>query len=284
MKKILLFFLFAAHSGMKAQIAFDYTYNGAYNVSLNKFHVSGYKYVKVDIPNLKIELYNINNSLFKTVIIPPQSAPIQNISYISENLFDLDNQIEFALTTFSSSSAPPISLRYKFYVFKENGTQMMFRDSAYISLSSSDIFNNTDGVFFNGLNTKMRLSIQSSVAVTGISKTEIYTLAGSIPCAECSSTGTISGISSPGNPGSNNPVFYPNPVTDQLKLKYELPPDHKNAEIKIYDLQGKLIETFKVTNTFDFIYLPSDYNNGLYLYALSVDGKTIKTEKVILNK
>jgi hypothetical protein len=63
-----------------------------------------------------------------------------------------------------------------------------------------------------------------------------------------------------------------------------LPKGYKTAEINIYDLQGKLIENFKVTDTFDFIYLPSDYNNGMYLYTLMVDGKAIKTEKVILNK
>jgi hypothetical protein len=44
------------------------------------------------------------------------------------------------------------------------------------------------------------------------------------------------------------------------------------------------IENFKVTGTFDFIYLPSDYNNGMYLYTLLLDGKAMKTEKMILNK
>ena len=158
----------------------------------------------------------------------------------------------------------------------------MFRDSATVNAYVPNIFSNTDGVFYDGVKTKMRLSVAN--ANGNPAKIEIYDLPGSIPCSECSSTGTVSGISAPNNPGTNNPVFYPNPVVDELKLKYELPKDYKNAEIKIYDLQGKLIEEFKVTNTFDFIYLPSDYNNGLYLYSLIIDDKKIKTEKIILNK
>jgi len=45
-----------------------------------------------------------------------------------------------------------------------------------------------------------------------------------------------------------------------------------------------MLEEFKITSTFDFIYLPSNYNNGLYFYSLIVDEKLIKTEKIILNK
>ncbi|MES2679617.1 MAG: T9SS type A sorting domain-containing protein [Bacteroidota bacterium] len=268
---------------LDAQITYDNAYPAASGILLDKLHVSGYKYVRVSIPNLKIELYNINHSLFKTISIPPQTSQIQSVNYVSENLFDTDNLTEYAITTYTYAPGQPSSGLYKFYIFKENGTQLFFRDSASISLSNSNIFSNVDGIYFDGQNTKMRLQIYGPNFPSQI-KTEIYTLAGSIPCSECSSTGTVSGISSPGNPGQNNPVFYPNPVTDQLKLKYELPKDYKTADIRIHDLQGKLIETFKVTDTFDFIYLPSDYNNGLYLYSLNVDGKTVKTEKIILNK
>jgi tricorn protease-like protein len=69
-----------------------------------------------------------------------------------------------------------------------------------------------------------------------------------------------------------------------LKLRYSLPKDYKEAEIRIFDMKGSLIETYKITDTFDFIYLPTSYNNGMYLYSLVVDGIVAKTEKVILAK
>ncbi|MES2679615.1 MAG: T9SS type A sorting domain-containing protein [Bacteroidota bacterium] len=281
MKKNLLIFLLLVLTGAgKAQITFNTSYNVNYNgIYITRFQVSGYKFVKVDFPNMKIDIYNTNHTLFKTINIPTLSDPIQGVNYISENLFDNDNLIEYAVNV-SSASVPGAPTG--FYIFKENGTQVMFRDSAGIdNYAISNIFGNVSGVFFDGTNTRMRLHVQTSSSPSP--KTEIYTLPGSIPCAECTD-GVVTAIVSPNNTNAYSALFYPNPVTDQLRLKYELPKDCKNADIKIYDLQGKLIETLQVTDTFDFIYLPSDYNNGLYLYSLNIDGKTIKTQKIILNK
>jgi hypothetical protein len=140
---------------------------------------------------------------------------------------------------------------------------------------------NYDGIFTDGAITKMVLKIGAGPNIT---KHEVYTLPGTIPCRGCVN-GTVTGLAQ--NPISTDPVnatFYPNPVTENLKLSYKLPKDCKLAQIKIHDLQGKLVEDFKVTDAFDVIYLPSNYNNGLYLYSLIVDGKIIKTEKVLLNK
>lgn len=281
MKKILLAFacLLFTHS-LKAQIVYDATYNSSSPIYLTKLQVSGYKYVKRSGSTL--ELYNINHSVFKTITIPPVFGAIQNIFFVSETLFDTDNLVEYAVQSYSASSTN----KYRAYIFKENGTQLLMRDSAVISAGDQNIFQNQNSIYFDGTNTKMKLLIYNAgVVALAIQRTEIYTLPGTMPCSECSS-GTVTGISAPsgGSGNGGSAVFYPNPVTDQLKLKYELPGGTQNAQINIYDLQGKLIETVKVTDTFDFIYLPSDYNNGMYLYTLVVDGKPIKTEKVILNK
>jgi hypothetical protein len=287
MKKIILFFaLVACLKKTNAQISFDNTYNfTSIYLSLDKFHLSGYKYVKADGASLTIQIYNINHSLYKTISIPPQPSPIIRVKYVSEQLFNLDTLIEYTISTYKYVSGPPATQDAQFKIYNENGTLIMFRDSANLSETGinqvASVFGNSEAVYFDGVNTKMALSLMA-LGVPG--RTAIYTLPGTIPCVQCSSSGTVVGISSPGSANPSNAVFYPNPVTDQLKLKYELPKDYKTADIKIYDLQGKLIETFKVTDTFDFIYLPSDYNNGLYLYSLNVDGKTIKTEKIILNK
>ncbi len=277
MKKIfLLLVLIVCLNSFNAQITLDNTYSGSTNITLVKLHVSGYKYIKWVGGSSTIQLYNVNHSLFKTMTVPTINPGTQVLSYVSENLFDTDNMVEYVMQTYSNPG-------YKVYIFKENGTLLISQDSAVISQSNSGVFGNQDGIFFDGLNTKMKLTLWGGNPAA-IVKHQIYTLPGSIPCIECSASGTVVGISSPGATNPSGAVFYPNPVTDQLKLKYELPKDYNNAEIMIYDLQGKLIETFKVTDTFDFIYLPSDYNNGLYLYSLNVDGKTIKTEKIILNK
>lgn len=268
---------------VQSQITFDasYTLNTfKTTMSLNKFHISGYKYVKKDVINLKIYLYNINHTLYKTINIPAQTVPIDKVEYISENLFDNDPLIEYCLTTFTSTP-----FTRQFMIYKETGAQMMYKDSATLGGTSGfyfNAFNIQEPVFFDGINAKIRLSFygQTGFAV----RDEIYTLPGTIPCVTCTS-GLITGFNvDKGNTTIEDPEFFPNPVSDQLKLKYKLPEGTHLAEMKIYNTEGKLVDEFKVTDDFDFIYLPTNYNNGLYLYSLIVDGKVVKTEKIVLNK
>jgi hypothetical protein len=295
MKKIVLFvcllFVFSRVSAQISLISSITTSNAPDPILpyLTKFHMSGYKYVTVDYANLVIKVYNTNFSLFKTIAFPATVGGVTlnngnfTVAHLSQQLFDLDSLLEYTMNVYTLGSI----IKAKFYVFKENGTQIFFRDSAMtentIAVHDKAIFNQ-EQLHFNGTGAVLRLQKTPYASGQGFSPTYLfYSLPGSLPCSDCSS-GVVTGKQSIAGSETTNAVFYPNPVTDQLKLKYELPKDYKTADIKIYDLQGKLIETFKVTDTFDFIYLPSDYNNGLYLYSLSVDGKTIKTEKVILNK
>jgi hypothetical protein len=293
MKVIYLTFFFFFIGNVSGQITAVSSFTNPYAFPkpphLDKFHISGYKYVSVNLSNLTINVFNTNLTLFKTINIPATVGGVNTsslnakIEHLSEKLFDLDSLMEYGMTLYLTSGN---NSQARTYVFKENGTQVFFCDSAILEeLAPGDptIFNNVSNIYFDGTNTMMRLT--RTPYYSGIIPVfRYFILPGSIPCSQCGGGGIITGKQTIKNPDAANPVFYPNPVTDQLKLKYELPKDYKTADIKIYDLQGKLIETFKVTDTFDFIYLPSDYNNGLYLYSLNVDGKTIKTEKIILNK
>lgn len=242
---------------------------------LDKFHVSGYKYVTADIPAKKIYMYNLNNSLYKTINIPATTYSLQGVSYISENLFDLDPGVEFIAESFNTSSG------CKLYVFDESGATLFSRDSGYTTGTAhyDHIFFNRAQVYYDGSGVKMKVNIKYS------NKIEVYNLPGSITCSGCSS-GIVNSVAS----GEGTEIlgdeasFYPNPTSDQLKLKYQLPPGWKSAKIKIYDINGKLVEDFNITDFFDFIYLPTDYNNGMYLYSLIVDDKVIKNEKIVLMK
>lgn len=281
MKNILLGLLaFIFSTSAYSQITLDATYtNTSADMCIDKFHVSGYKYIKKDIPNLKLYVFNINHTLFKTINIPAQADPIIRLDYLSENLFDMDNLMEYALVTYNSGLG-----LYKFRIYKETGSIILARDTAGFGSSggnTSNIFSNQEPIFYDGLNTKLRLTVYGSFGPAG--KDEIYTLPGSIPCSACTS-GTVSGFSTIEGETIEEVSIFPNPVTNQLKLKYKLPSGSHLAEMKIYDTQGKLVDEFKITDHYDFIYLPTNYNNGLYLYSLIVDGKIVKTEKIVLNK
>lgn len=279
---VLIFCLTAAST--HAQISFDQAFptNNYTGVGLARLQINGNKYVQFDQASSTIYIYNLNHTIFKSITIP-STIPAYiypEVEYISDSLFNSDNLIEYAFMC-EVNSVP------KFYVFNETGSQLLFVDSVYLGQTSFYIKSNfviTDPVYFDGLHTKLRLS--TAMYSSSTSRDLIFTLPGAIPCLPCSGSGmgTITGMNSYYGNKNPNAVFYPNPVKDQLKLKYTLPKNAQMAIIKIQDVQGKMVDEVKVTNTFDFIYLPSNYNNGLYFYSLIVDGTVIKTEKIILDK
>lgn len=289
MKKNLILLLVLAIAAIgKAQIVYSGSYTG--QVSLSKLHQSGYKYVVTNNQAGTINIYNINHSLWKAITIPTQTLPINSISYISENLFDTDNLVEYVVYTFSLTSFGPTttaSFASKVQVYKENGTLLFSRDSASIIYGApGNSFYNIDGVVDDGTGAKLKLGLLSmqGPGVT-TSKYEVYTLPGTIPCITCNTQTTSgTGLAKEQLSSTGAPVFYPNPASDQIKINYTLPSTYKKAFIRIQDAQGKVVDSYEVTSDFSDLLIPATYQNGLYLYTLEVDGNIIKTEKIIVNK
>lgn len=270
---------------LNGQIIYDHT--GYQNNYLVKLGIAGYKYVSWStVPTINI--YNLNHTLYKSISIPSSYTvgPSLTYFYVSDNLFDLDNGVEYMVYKYSSSSTYSSNIS----ILDESGAVLFSKDSAAITGQTGGpgyktSFYNQDIVYYDGVNVKMKLDIftHSPMFSSGYTRSLYYNLPGPLPCVGCTS-GITSLISGTQEEPKQEVEFYPNPTSDQLKLKYKLPEGSHLAEMKIYDTQGKLVDEFKVTDTFDFIYLPTNYNNGLYLYSLIVDGKTIKTEKIVLNK
>jgi hypothetical protein len=281
MKKLIVIFSICSFLVSRSQITLDFAYPKAGGPSIqnskffiDKFHVSGYKYVQINYIAKTIQLYNLNHTLYKTINIPGFAGLSAGVMFITENLFDLDPGVEYIAADYTPNN--------KLWIIDESGAQLFFRDSGQVSNAAWHSMENSTGIFTDGVSTKMMLSVVTG-STASVYKHEIYNLPGSIPCGACTS-GTLSGISVNPNDPIDDPKIFPNPATDQLRLKYKLPEGSHLAEMKIYDTTGKVVDEFKVTDTFDFIYLPTNYNNGLYLYSLIVDGKVVKTEKIVLNK
>ncbi|MEI6019694.1 MAG: T9SS type A sorting domain-containing protein [Bacteroidota bacterium] len=277
------FLVFSVYS----QITYNASYSaGSSTVSgsvlcyLTKFGSLGYKRVVDDHPSRTLKIYNTNNSLYNSIAIPSVIPNNYNVYYLSDNLFNLTNDIEYLLVVPGTTST-----MVKTYIFNDVGNQIFSKDSADIKAYNSLMdYRIPQIIYYDGSSVKMQLWKYSSQFISSPSGWDIYTLPGSLPCIQCSATGTTIGRPEYQGNNSSEPLFYPNPANDQIKLKYDLPKNYKSAEIRVQDMQGKLLETYKVTNDFDFIYVPSNYNNGLYLYSLVVDGAVIKTEKIILSK
>lgn len=78
----------------------------------------------------------------------------------------------------------------------------------------------------------------------------------------------------------------PNPFSESTVIGLNIPEKTQKANILIYDLSGKQIQSVPVTergNTNIIIYA-SDLNAGMYIYTLVVDGKVSVTRRMIVEK
>jgi hypothetical protein len=267
-KTILHLALLLSIVSLKAQIT--YNFSKPNQLWIDKLTSAGYKYIQgpgnSTVTVSSFNIYNLNNTLYKTVPIPPPYNTMTNVWWtaVSDNLFNTNSTIEYLIGVYSGSTP-------KMAIIDEFGSVLFSKDSAWV------------GIYFDGTNARMLLTIQDPSTYATI-RTDVYTLPGSIPCQECTG-GVITNMTGNSLPvQSETAKFYPNPTTGQLKLKYSLPKDYKTAMIQVRDMQGRLLQELQVTDAFDFIYMPSNFNNGMYIYSLIVDGKNLKTEKIVLSK
>jgi len=78
----------------------------------------------------------------------------------------------------------------------------------------------------------------------------------------------------------------PNPFTQNTQIRFYIPESVKNAQLCIYDLQGKQIKQIPIAQRGDGSQLisGSELPAGMYLYSLIVDGNEVDTKRMILTK
>ena len=78
----------------------------------------------------------------------------------------------------------------------------------------------------------------------------------------------------------------PNPFTENTVIEYTLPESIQNANIYIYDMNGKQIEQIALTERGESSVTVNggELSAGMYLYSLIADGLVIDTKRMILTK
>jgi len=76
--------------------------------------------------------------------------------------------------------------------------------------------------------------------------------------------------------------YYPNPVKEQLYLKWELINENKVSSIVVYGITGQILQTFSKTESTDSQIISfEEYPRGVYLVALNYKDGEQKTIKII---
>lgn len=75
----------------------------------------------------------------------------------------------------------------------------------------------------------------------------------------------------------------PNPFAEQTTISYYLPDNVQRAQILFFEQSGKIIKTVDLTEKGKGVLnvFANDLSNGIYTYALIVDGQTIETKKMV---
>ncbi|HYV90398.1 MAG TPA: T9SS type A sorting domain-containing protein [Chitinophagales bacterium] len=279
-KQLLILSLTIAFITGKAQITFEssvYCISGAASrLSIVKFNSLGEKYVLVDLLADTISVFSLNHVLEKSFAIPASlTITTYFVSYVSDNLFDMDSSIEYLV-----SDQIAYGITANTYVVKEDGSIIFSDDSAAIAdLQNPNQISEFAGIYPSSSGTKMVLrKINYGYSV--------YALPGLLPCYECSG-GNITGNFSPANPHENfstlsNP--YPNPANNLTRIDYHLVDGVKQGELVFFNTVGVEIKRFKVTNAFNFIYVSThDLPSGTYYYTLeTVAGKSDGKKMVVV--
>lgn len=278
MKKIILFLFFAllivSAKNSLAQITLEHTYvGGSKSLFMVDFELSGMKYVlKSEVAgNRFLKFYNLDHSFWKS--IDCNSFPAMTFCgssgaqykfsalYISETLFDCDSAVEFLYSSLSDC-------RWFTGIYKEDGTAIMVADSAAplvelnIPQQWRPMYNTPDG-------TKLILSHRDGSA-------RVY----DIPCEL--SSGIDKSMRQPSDPFLS---VFPNPSYYQNTVQYSLPDGINEADIVLFDLNGKELRRYHVDRTFSNLQISQkDFPAGTYMYSLVSGNKILVSQKIVLVK
>jgi len=273
---IFLTSFFCVHGQINLEASYNSASSDLYMVNLE---VDGEKYVKVqrgDSAFRFITLYNLDHSLWKTIDCNPfpiftfiQGIGALNngrfdydILYITQHLFDNDDDIEF-LYTVRSGNCP------QFYtgIYNEDGSSLFTQDSAAplvrvnVPIAARPIYNTVNG-------TKMILSFPCS------NEAKVYSL-----------SGTLTNSLGLELVDDYKLLAYPNPSSEYTTIEYEFPQGINQGEIAIYDLNGREIKRYSIDNTFkNLILYNNDLSSGTYMYSLEAKGKVIEAKKMLIVK
>lgn len=220
---------------MKGQITLEHKFSDY--VSWFKTSTKGTMFYtnNIDTISNQLKVYNEDYSLYKTIIIPRPIGYFVEINFLSDQLFNLDNSIEF-LCCFRKYTENMQSIT-KITIFNENATVV----------KDFGTYLNYDGIFLiNESGIKPKLYINGAF--------EVYSLPGSLP------------NNVPEFKSSNVKSAFPNPSKNVINLPYSLE-NGQVSTMKIYNMSGQLIDQKQIDSAFDKILLNvNSYQSGSYIY------------------
>jgi hypothetical protein len=269
-----------------AQVVKEHSFDDqtSFNIQIVKLENSGQKTCvvnQVDSVHYQCVFYNSDFSEYKTVdleldqmiAITDFSSPRLEVDYISENTFDLDNDIDILcqLSYYNSNE----DLFAQVIVFNENGTVLFATDidNSNAFLINSSIANGSILSSLVNTNEGTKMILDAYYINDGKYSFDMYSLPGSVP--------TI--YKSPGAESGSYLNAFPVPANDFVNMDYKLAGDQNSGEIEVLDQQGRTVQRIKVDKNQGVLRMPvKNYSNGIYFYKLNSRRGAPRTAKVLV--
>lgn len=280
-KLFILLMLIAGYCS--AQITLEHSYpNGSTMVAVNgpndsiqplmvNLEIDGYKYVIINRGLNKIDLYNMNHTLFKSISITlPDSIPasIVHVQYISQSLFNQDPKIEFLVHCKLYSSMGSIwNFEDSYYTWIINeDNNLLFSEFFGAPIVKYNLHQQQFPIYSTPEGTKMILSMTNQNA-------NIYSLPGSF----------VTSLSEKGAIDDENILFdpFPNPTNGLITIPYNLSDDVEEATVFLFDQKGVEVKKIVISNQKkSFSISVSEFNSGIYTCQLMA-GQSIVKKQII---
>lgn len=246
---------------MNAQVTLDKRYE--YSASTVKLETLGYKYYLMDVPAEQCRIYNLDHSLLKTINCNiPNGFYLSDIKFISEKLFDSDNEIEL-LCTYYKYNTSQAYYEYDSKIINEDGSQITFIDGALYNY-----INKTEE------NTYKLFSYCYDYSSTPEKVwTNIYNLPGMVVSAQSF------------NDKSPDILLnaFPNPATQKVNVPYELPENINSGNLFLVDNNGRQIKQFVVDTHTNYLTLDvNEFSSGIYHYFIEYGNTKTPSKKLII--
>ncbi len=79
--------------------------------------------------------------------------------------------------------------------------------------------------------------------------------------------------------------IYPNPASQYATIDYTVQYNFTTASVSFYNLLGKQIGEFELSKNSDKLRVNvSNWDSGMYMYKLTIDGRKVSTKKLLVNR
>jgi hypothetical protein len=79
--------------------------------------------------------------------------------------------------------------------------------------------------------------------------------------------------------------LYPNPAIDYAEIDFQINVGVQDVKLTFYNILGQEVKEISLERDQHSVRIPMrDFNNGMYMYQLTIDGRSVATKKLIVRK